>query len=61
MLANSASQDSQCGQDSQSLAGKKVAKYSTLGRTVNGTRDLRVQRQRSYHCASPSAERKVVP
>ena len=26
------------------LAGKKVAKYSTLGRTGNGTRDLRVGR-----------------
>ena len=37
------------------LAGKKFAKYSTLGRTVNGTQDLRVQRQRSYHCASPTA------
>ena len=37
-------------------AGKKVAKYSSLGRTGNGTRDLRVGRQRSYHCANPSAE-----
>ena len=27
------------------LAGKKVAKYSTLGRTGNGTRDLRAGRQ----------------
>ena len=35
------------------LAGKKVAKYSSLGRTGNGTRDLRVGRQRSYHCANP--------
>ena len=38
------------------LAGKKVAKYSPLGRTGNGTRDLRVGRQRSYHCANPSAK-----
>ena len=38
------------------LAGKKVAKYSSLGRTGNGTRDLRVGRQRSYHCANPSAQ-----
>ena len=37
------------------LAGKKVAKYSSLGRTGNGTRDLRVGTQRSYHCANPSA------
>ena len=35
------------------LAGKKVAKYSTLGRTGIRTRDLRVGRQGSYHCATP--------
>ena len=37
------------------LAGKKVAKYSTLSRIGYGTRDLRVGRQRSYHCANPPA------
>ena len=41
------------------LAGKKVAKYSGLGRTGNGTRDLRVGRQRSYHCTNPSALVKI--
>ena len=42
------------------LAGKKVTKYSSLGRTGNGTRDLRVGRQRSYHCANPSAVNWVI-